>query len=115
MIVQLKQLKFSNTVVDHKAKGVRDQLVASLKSRFGKIEDDNLISSAAILDPRVKDRSFISSELKRKAVMRVLKETKEYEKTRSLSSVSLANECFESNDAAQSNKRIKLDVFAFIK
>ena len=115
MIVQLSQLKFKLTNADCLAKEVRNKLVASLKTRFGKIEDNNLICSAAILDPRVKDRSFISSELKRKANMRILNEMKELEQTNSVPQLVTLNNFQSSSDDTQPTKKIKLDVFAFIQ
>ena len=83
-----------------------------MKTRISKNQDNNLICCATILDPRVKDRSFISSDLKRKANTRILSELKELEKE---ISASQSDKLDQTIHETQSNKKIKLDVFAFIK
>ena len=40
---------------------MKNEMVKSVKSRFSGIEDNSLLSVATIVDPRFKDRFFLSS------------------------------------------------------
>lgn len=67
LIVSLKSRKSSEIAVNK----FRDHLVDSIKRRFADVEKNCLISTATLLDPRVKNTCFIEDENKRKAVKRL--------------------------------------------
>ena len=73
-------LKSANTTT-YSVRGIRDALLESIQRRFKDIETNVIITSAALLDPRVKDNFFSKSDHRRLATKRLLHELEQLEQS----------------------------------
>lgn len=108
LIVRLKSRKSVESVVNK----FRDDLVDSLKRRFSDVEQNCLITTATLLDPRVKNTCFVDETNKRKAVKNLLDSLKKLSQT--ISTVSTTSEQSHSSDEQPSAKRPCFDLRDFI-
>ena len=105
MIVHLKSQKSSDSI----SNDLRKSRIESIKTRFSYVEKDEMLTFASMLDPRVKDSSFISTENRLAATSNLQRKIRQCFDA-NLPSVQ------ESQDTSEpSSKKAKLDPLNFAK
>ena len=106
LVVKLKLLKILNLSI----KTFRDKILNSLQTRFESIEDNEFATISSILDPRIKDTCFLSSEKKRNAMQNILNKLKELQDSNLI--FDKRSELVEEEEPK--NKRPKFDLWQFV-
>jgi hypothetical protein len=114
LTVHLKKIKRETN--SHIAKTIITSLLNSLQSRFRTIEKNTIITSATLLDPRVKTTCFMDDRAKKNAIEELSNELKNVnidENNKNLTN-NIENEK-ENDIELNASKRTKYSLFDFLK
>jgi len=113
ILIRLREIKSPVTA----AENVRKALIKAVENRFNEIENDQVITSACLLDPRFKTNMFISTSSRIAAVEALRTELSKLESAQMIESVDSAKESespVEVDAPVQATKRRKLDFWATV-